>query len=365
MAETSSIGSGDSSSSASFGSSDSSSGLDQSNDSLSHNTSIENYAQSPTTEEQLASQKSPLDTVADIGSQVGAANVGFNAPLTGVHIGNVEVVSPSMQFGRYAPNSVSPTAGYNITQFSRTDNFFASYMARQTMVSSQASYEYAKSVDPSLSNTVFEASSPVDATRSYDVHSNNAYTEVKAGKSITPSQLAKDVDLAKTGQAVDYVFTGNPITGNHGPDARVSAKLADAMQETGGKLTTTVADITPSARQMDAVVDASRLTRVARGAGKVLGPAALALDVYTIGSAVQKDGGTFGENTKVAVAETAGGWAGAASGGYVGAKGGAIVGAMVGGPAGAAIGAVVGGAGGAIAGAISGSWLGNTVSGWF
>ena len=332
------------------------------------NTSTENLSQSQTTAESLTETKpSSIETVAgtivDITSNTAAANVGFNAPLTGVNIFGQQIVDPSMQFGRYAPNSLSPSAGYNITQFSRTDNFFASYMARQTMVSSQASYEYAKGIDPSFSNTTFEVGHANG--RSYDIQISDDLVEVKAGKSINSGQLSADIDLAKTGQTVDYVFAGNPITGNHGPDTKVAARLADATQATGGNLVSRVADVTPSASQLDTVVNASRFSAAARGAGKVLGPAGVALDVATISHAVYKDGGTWGQHTTVAVSETAGGWAGAASLGYAGAKGGAIVGAMVGGPAGAAIGAVVGGVGGAITGAIGGSWLGNKISSWF
>ena len=306
-------------------------------------TELESLLQSQTTEEQLRSQntnvntlqqRTATDSAVDITTTAAAANVGFNAPLTGIHIGNAQLVAPSMQFGRYSPDSLSPSSGYNITQFSRTDSF-AGHISRQTMVSSQAAFEYAKSIDPSLSNTSFEV--PNANGRSYDIQINDDLVEIKAGKSISSPQLARDIDLAKTGQAVDYVFAGNSITGNHGPDASVANRLADATQRTSGNLTSTVADIAPSSSQVDAVVSASRFSSVAKGAGKVLGPAGVALDVYTIGNAVRKDGGTFGENTKVAVSETAGGWAGATSMGYAGAKGGAI----------------------------GGSWLGNKISGWF
>ncbi len=359
---------------------DSSSGSEEQSAHVTDNSVIGKLASGPTTGERLASQptsedllkqggggRSGAEQTADVLSLAGAANTGMNVPLQGVDVGPLKI--NAMRFGRYTPNSTRPAAGYKISQFS--DPGFRGYIAKQTMVSSQAAYEVAKQMDPSLRSTRFEVETPMNGVRrSYDAQvrtaSNNSMVEVKAGKTINAAQLKKDIDLAKTGRTVEYVFTGNPITGNHGPDAATTAKLADAAQQSGGNLSHRVAaDIAPSGKQVDAVVTASKFSRYARGAGKVLGPAGVALDVYTIGSAYQKDGGTFGKNTKVAVAETAGGWAGAASGGWAGAQLGATAGAVVGGPVGAAVGGVVGGVIGAVGGAISGSWIGNKISSWF
>jgi hypothetical protein len=334
---------------------------------VSDTTQAERLAASPTTADRLsqANTGSVVDNVVDITSLTGAANIGFNAPINGLDLGPLQV--DPMRFGRYAPNSTMPTAGYRVTQFA--DPGFAGLMAKQTMISSQSAFEVAKQVDPTLTSTRFEVSSPTrGANRTYDAYNSSLdrYTEVKAGKTITAGQLAKDIDLAKTGQAVDYVFTGNTLTGNHGPSAPSAQKLTDAVQQSGGHFSHRVAsDIAPTSSQIDAVVSAGKFSHYMRGAGKVLGPAAAVLDGYTIYSAAKKDGWSFGENTKVAVAETAGGWAGAASLGFAGAKAGAVAGTFIGGPVGAAVGGVVGGLVGAVGGALGGSWVGNTISSWF
>ncbi len=341
-------------------------------------TGVMALSETPTTEETLRSAPTSLDlmTGVDAASTIGAANVGYNVPVQGARVGPIHV--DAMQFGRFAPNSISPSAGYSINVFGRptineAGKFdFGGHMARQTMVSSQATFEYARTVDPSLSSTRFEVASPdTSSRRVYDIEFTNPdadvnFVEVKAGKSINTGQVATDINMSNNFQrSVDYVFTGNPITGNHGPDTRVVNSLTNAANQTNGLITHQTVDIAPTSGQIDSVVTASRVSRAARGAGKVLGPAAVALDVYTIKSAVDADGGRFGENTQVAVAETAGGWAGAAAGGLGGAKAGGAIGAVVGGPVGAAVGATAGGLIGAVGGAIAGSALGNKISSWF
>lgn len=103
------------------------------------------------------------------------------------------------------------------------------------------------------------------------------------------------------------------------------------------------------------VSGAGRTAALARGA-KVLGPVALVADAVAIGGAVKADGGTWGRNTTVEVAKSAGGWAGAWAGMKAGAAIGGAGGAVVGG-VGAIPGAVVGGLVGAVGGAFAGSWL--------
>lgn len=334
-------------------------------------TTSDGLAAAPTTAQTLADG---IDAVDDPVTLAGNAAVGFSVPMNGMTLGDRSIVDPQFGFGRFEPGSRSPTRGAPIGAFSdpllgRPDFSFGPHMARQSMVSSQTAFEYARSVDPRLRNTVFEAASPAaDVNRTYDARIGAPdaapnYVEVKAGKTISGTQLARDVELARTGTNVDYVFGRNPITGNHGPDAANQARLARATADTNGRLGTTVADI-DVAPQIDQVTRASRFSRAARGAGRVLGPVTMAMDGYNIYSGVRADGG-FGPQAKAAVGEAAGGWAGAASGGFVGAKSGAVIGAVVGGPAGAAVGAVVGGAVGAIGGAIGGSALGRTIGGWF
>ena len=155
-----------------------------------------------------------------------------------------------MKFGRFANDSKTPSSGYRVTQFAEPG--FKGHIAKQTMISSQATYEVAKQIDPGLNSTQFEVK-PDGIKRIYDIKNQtvDSYTEVKAGKSINPRQLAKDISLAKTGQAVEYVFTGNPLTGNHGPDAKTTAKLADAVQQSGGNFSFRVADdIAPPASKL-------------------------------------------------------------------------------------------------------------------
>jgi RHS repeat-associated protein len=92
--------------------------------------------------------------------------------------------------------------------------------------------------------------------------------------------------------------------------------------------------------------------------GKVAKPVAVVTDAVRLGSAVQQDGGTVGENTVKTAGSVAGGWAGAAAGAAIGAKGGAIVGSLFGPGPGTVIGGFVGGLGGGIVGSFIGSSAG-------
>ena len=341
-------------------------------------TTSERIGRAPSTANTLGAP-APGDDVTDAAIDatraLGAGNVGFSVPMSGIEINGRALVEPQMSFGRYAPNSRTPNLGVPIETFSRPDidprtGFDrGTFFGKQSMISSQAAFEHARVVDPGLRHTTFEARTPaIDTARTYDARiavpgQPETFVEVKAGKSMTGTQLGKDIDLAASGTRVDYVFAENPVTGNHGPDAANQARLDRASRATDGRLSSTVADIEVG-RQFDRVASASRFSRVARGTSKVLGPAAAVLDGYNIYSAVKEDGG-FGPRARTAVGEAAGGWAGAAGGGITGAKAGAMVGAVVGGPAGAAVGAVVGGTVGAIGGAIAGSSVGGWVSSWF
>ncbi|MFK7996084.1 MAG: hypothetical protein AB8B87_18240 [Granulosicoccus sp.] len=345
-------------------------------------TTTESLASEPTTTDSLATTptstdgllgtvSSDTDPVAASPSLTGlvdqATNVGIgitsaNVNLNGLAIGSTTVVD-SMKFGRFAPNSVTPNRGYSLPTFTQPGS--APYYSMNTMVSSQASWQNARALDPTLANTRFEVASPLaDTDRTYDRAFNNTYFEDKAGKSINARQLATDVDLARTGQPVNYAFSGNPVTGNHGPDARGAAALESARVRSGGNLTSVVSDVAVSPHTVTTVKSASYTSVALRGASRLAGPAAAVMDGYNIVSTAREHG-VVSTETAAVVTETAGAWAGAAGGGLAGAKGGAVAGAMVGGPAGAAVGAVVGGVVGAVGGAIAGSSLGKTISGWF
>ncbi len=302
------------------------------------------------------------DDAIGLSTNVAAGLTSADINLNGLSVANTQVVD-SPKFGRFAPNSVTPNQGFSLSKFTSPTRGTA-YFSMNTMVSSQASWQNARAIDPTLANTRFEVPSPnTSVNRQYDRAFGNTLFEDKAGKSINARQLDVDIDLARTGQSVNYTFSGNPITGNHGPEAKVADALNDANVRTGGNLTTTVSDVAVSPRTVSAVKGASYTSTALRGASRVAGPIAAAVDVYNIGSTAREHGLASTETAAV-VTETAGAWAGAAGGGVAGAKGGAVVGAMVGGPAGAAVGAVVGGVGGAVGGAIAGSSIGKTISGW-
>lgn len=308
-------------------------------------------------EEESLSEQSLVDQATNVGAAITSASVSLN----GLSVGNTTVVE-SMKFGRFAPNSTIPNRGYSLQTF--TQPGAASYYSMNTMVSSQASWHNARALDPTLANTQFEVASPAANTnRTYDRAFNGTFFEDKAGKSISATQLATDVQLARTGQPVSYVFSGNPITGNHGPNATVSGTLQSARVSSGGNLTSVVSDVAVSANTVSAVRGASYTSVALRGASRIAGPAAAVMDGYNIYSTAREHG-TFSTETAAVVTETTGAWAGATAGGIGGAKAGAVVGTFIGGPAGTAVGAVVGGVVGAVGGAIAGSSVGRAISGW-
>jgi hypothetical protein len=93
------------------------------------------------------------------------------------------------------------------------------------------------------------------------------------------------------------------------------------------------------------------------GVGRAVFPVIIALDIWSIGSALREDDSKFGRDTTLAVGETAGGWIGYFSGFYSGMAAGAIIGSILCPGPGTAIGAV----GGAILGAVVGSALGSKI----
>jgi hypothetical protein len=92
---------------------------------------------------------------------------------------------------------------------------------------------------------------------------------------------------------------------------------------------------------------------LSRGA-KWLGPIAIAVDIYDLGSSIHKDhkaGHGFGPETKKAIGRVGGGWSGAAVG--------ALVGSWIMPGFGTIIGAVIGG----IGGSLLGEWIGEQAAG--
>jgi hypothetical protein len=208
------------------------------------------------------------------------------------------------------------------------------------MISSQAAWEFARDQADALglphSEIRFESANPLSPGRAYDVQFDrptplgprSQATEIKAGMSIKPSQFGRDVTAATNGLAVDYEFAGNPLTGNHGPNAATAAKLNAA---TNGNFTWGVTDVAPSGRALNALETAAKVSRAAHVVGRVAVPIGIAADAYSIGSGIAADGGTFGRNATVATAGAAGGWAGAAAGGWGGVQVGTMAGAAIGG----------------------------------
>ena len=306
----------------------------------------------------------PADMALDAAALAGQATTGYTGAMYGdIDLGPTSLsIGDKMGFSRFQGGSslASPSFnGYGIDSFSKPG--LEGYMSRNSIASTQGAFDVASArvaADPNLSaaDVTFEARrAGTSRTMDVNIGSGAVEMEVKAGKSINSGQFAQDVAAARAGQAVDYAFTNNPVTGNHGPDLDVEARLNQAVTDTQGRFSWSVEDAGPTAAQMDDLVTASRVSRGARALGRVAGPVGLAADAYSIGSAYQADGGQFGANTTVAVAGSAGGWAGGAAGAWGGAQAGAAVGAL-GGPIGAAVGGVVGGLIGGIGGAFFGSW---------
>lgn len=246
--------------------------------------------------------------------------------------------------------------GYGIDAFAKPDG-----IAQRTMVGSQATYGFAQAEAARLGlpadQVTFELRDGALAqNRRYDVRVGPEFdaagqrtpvNEVKAGQTISPTQLAKDVRTANAGTPVNYQFARNPLSGHHGPTPAVAAQLNAASAATNGQLTHTITDVAPSRAGIQAVETAATVSHAARTVGRVAAPVALAADAYAIGNGIAADGGAFGRNATVATAGAAGGWGGVQAGAAIGA---------LGGPAGAAVGAVVGGLIGAIGGGFLGGW---------
>lgn len=101
--------------------------------------------------------------------------------------------------------------------------------------------------------------------------------------------------------------------------------------------------------------------QVLEGAGKVLRPVGLVMDVIQVGQAFRADGNQVGAETGRAVSGVAGG----ALGGWGGAAAGAAIGTAIFPGVGTVVGGVIGGIAGAIGGDAAGRGLFDTVKGWF
>ena len=253
------------------------------------------------------------DGLIEAAQTAGEAGIGYRAGMYGeLGVGQWTAdIGPSAKFGRYKPDATfvdQRFTGYGIDKFADTPT--GRNMPWQTMVSSQAAYEYARQqgIDQGLDRLgiQFETTDPRSPGRTYDVRliptrphqAPTPVTEIKAGKGIDSQQFRRDIRAANAGLPVDYQFAGNPIIGNHGPDPALTARLTAANNSTNGNLTHAVA----------------------------------------------------------ATAGAAGGWAGAAAGGWGGVKLGTAAGAAVGGPIGAAVGGVAGGLIGAVGGGFAAGW---------
>jgi hypothetical protein len=309
-------------------------------------------------------------TVADATQTAAAAATGYRYGMYGeVGVGPFTAnVGEAQRFGRFVPESTlaRPSfTGYGIDNFAQRTGWAA---PQQTLISSQATWEYARQQANTLglspNEMRFESTNPLSPGRTYDLQFDRdtalgpraQATEMKAGMSINSSQFSRDVTAARAGLDVDYRFAGNPLTGNHGPNPATAARLNAATAATNGNFTWGVEGIAPSRAGIQAVETAAQISRAAHAIGRVAVPIGIAADVYSIGSGIAADGGTFGRNATVATASAAGGWGGAAAGGWAGVQLGTLAGAAIGGPIGAPIGAVVGGLIGAIGGGLFGGW---------
>ncbi|MDQ8727442.1 hypothetical protein [Bradyrhizobium sp. LHD-71] len=304
--------------------------------------------------------------LADAVKTAAAGAVGYRAGMYGeVGVGRFTAnVANEQRFGRFTQGSTLARprfTGNGIDSFARRDS-----LAQRTLISSQATYDYARQQAAALGiesrdvrfETQRRALSP---DRTYDVQIGRGsapVTEVKAGRSINPGQVTKDIAAARNGLRIDYRFAGNPLTGNHGPNPAAASRLNAAAAATNNNLTHATTDVAPSRAGIRTVETTAEISRAARALGRVAAPIGVAADAFAIGSGVRADGGRFGQNATVAAAGAAGGWAGAAAGGWGGVQAGTLVGGAIGGPVGAPIGAVVGGLIGAIGGGLLGGWGG-------
>ncbi|MDY3315917.1 hypothetical protein PG630_01145 [Riemerella anatipestifer] len=95
---------------------------------------------------------------------------------------------------------------------------------------------------------------------------------------------------------------------------------------------------------------------------RVTGPIGRTISVGQIGYGVYKDGGTFGNNAKIASGGVAGGTIGGIGGAWGGAKFFGAIGLFIGGPPGGAIGGVLGGIVGGVAGGYYGGEYGEQLT---
>lgn len=104
------------------------------------------------------------------------------------------------------------------------------------------------------------------------------------------------------------------------------------------------------------------LSRLARSGSKILGPMAIALDIWHLNNAYREDGNKIGQNFKSTAGNIAGGWIGGLAGAKAGAMIGGAIGSLVAPGPGTAIGALAGGVIGGVGGAFLGSWLGENAA---
>lgn len=328
-------------------------------------------------------EDSALDGGAQALSRIANASVGYNFGVYGeMGVGNKQLqLMDEMRFGRIAASSSmldraftergARFGNYGVDEFSQSD--FRGMIARRTIVSSEAAWNLGNRLleqEPWLrpSDIRFEVARESGDGRVMDLTRPAApqgsmvpvpeqiQTEVKAAVAHVPRQLRLDVEAARSGQRIEYVFTDNPVTGASGPNTRSVARLDEAAGATGGRLDWRYEpDIAPSRSTVRSLETASTISRGARAIGRVAAPIGIAADAYAIKRGIDADGGTFGDQATIETASAAGGWGGAGAGALGGAKAGAVIGAF-GGPVGAAVGGVVGGLVGAVGGGLLGSW---------
>ncbi len=326
------------------------------------------------------------DTVTETTQTVATAATGYRADMYGeIGVGNRTAnIAGQRQFGGAVRGSTLADAsftarqgtpgapGFGIDDFARADR--RGSFARSSAVSATATYNDAVARSsapggPAPADITFEQTRSSSAgTRVDDMAiGSNHSVETKAATSVKSGQVAIDVADAAAGRTIEYSITNNPNTGATGLNPSAQTRMNTAVANSNGNLSVSYnPDLAPSRASVEALETAAKVSRVGRAMGKVAVPVGIAADTYAIGSAYRADGNTFGTNTKVAVAESAGGWAGAGAGAWGGAKAGAAIGTAVGGPIGTAVGAVAGGVIGAVGGALVGSGvIGGWAKSWF
>lgn len=302
---------------------------------------------------------------ADMYGEIGVGNKTVN--ITGQRQFGGAVKGTSLADAQYTARQGTPGApSYGIDDFARTDA--RGSFAQNSAISAQATHNdmvarTRASGGPAASEVRMEVSRAQSSGTRFDdavigpeTQQSSPKVEMKAARDIKPNQLRVDLADAKAGHTVEYVVTDNPRTGSTGLTQSSQAKLNSAVAQSNGNMSVNYKpDIAPSRASVEALETAARVSRVGRALGKVAVPVGIAADTYAISSAYVADGNRIGTETKVAVAESVGGWAGAGAGALGGAKTGAAIGTVIGGPIGTAVGAVAGGVVGAIGGALVGS----------